>query len=528
MGKSVRQKKEKQTKQKLIIFDTTLRDGEQSPGASLNVEEKLEVAHQLARLGVNVIEGGFPVSSPGDFEAVRQMAKKIRSAQICGLARCVKGDIDAAWGALKPAKNPRIHIFIATSDIHMEKKLKMSRQQVLDRIAEMVGYAHNFCSNIEFSPEDAVRSDFHFLSQAVQTALEAGATTINIPDTVGYAIPYEFGTMIQRLVTEVPGGNKVIFSIHCHNDLGLAVSNSLAAILNGARQVECTINGIGERAGNASLEEIVMALKTRQDFFHLEIGVKTEEIYRTSRLVSRLTGMQVQPNKAIVGANAFAHESGIHQDGVMKHRLTYEIMTPESVGVPSSQLILGKHSGRHAMVKKLKEMGVDLDAKSVDRVFIEFKILADKKKYVFDEDILTLVEENPARAKEEYKLDYIQTSSGTGMVPTATVRLAHRGKVFQEAASGDGPVDAAYKAIDKITKKSVTLLDYKLSAVSSGKDAQGEVTVQLGFGQGLSVRGKGASTDIIEASAKAYVSAINRLGVKVGKGVLGKAVRERV
>lgn len=512
---------------RLIIFDTTLRDGEQSPGASLNVEEKLEIALQLARLGVDVIEGGFPITSPGDAEAVQQIAKKVKGSEICGLARCVKGDIDAAWNAVKPAKKPRIHVFIATSDIHMEKKLKMSRQQVLDRIAEMVAYTNKLCGNVEFSPEDAVRSNFSFLIQAVQTAIEAGARTINIPDTVGYGVPFEFGTMIRRLITEARGSEKVVFSVHCHNDLGLAVSNSLAAVHHGARQVECTINGIGERAGNASLEEVVMALKTREDFFHISTNISTEEIYKTSRLVSRLTGMPVQPNKAIVGANAFAHESGIHQDGVMKHRRTYEIMTPESVGVPSSQLILGKLSGRHALQKRMKEMGYDVDGKPLDDLFERFKALADKKKYVFDEDLLTLVEEQEGPREPAFKLEYLQVSSGTGVVPTATVRVAHKGSVIQEAACGDGPVDAVYKAIDKITGIPVKLLDYKLAAVSGGKDAQGEVTVQLELDNGLTIRGKGASTDVIEASAKAYVAALNRVGLKKEK-VMKELVQEKV
>lgn len=501
-------------KNKLIIFDTTLRDGEQSPGCSLNIEEKLEVAHQLSRLGVDVIEAGFPITSPGDFEAVSRIAKSVKGPQICGLARLVKADIDAAWGAVKAAKKPRIHVFIATSDIHMEKKLRMSRAHVLDRIGEMVGYAHKLCGNIEFSTEDAVRSDFKFLVQAVQTAIAAGATTINIPDTVGYGIPYEFGEMIKNVISEVPSSDKVVFSVHCHNDLGLAVSNSLAAVVNGARQVECTINGIGERAGNASLEEVVMILNTRPDFFDVTTNVKTKEIYKTSRLVSRLTGMAVQPNKAIVGANAFAHESGIHQDGVMKNRLTYEIMTPESVGVPSSQLVLGKHSGRHALAKRMKDFGYDFDGKKLDELFDKFKVLSDKKKYVFDEDLLTLVEEEMDDATETYKLEFLQTNSGTGMVPTATVRISHKGQLIEEAAVGDGPVDAVYKAIDKITKKTVKLLDYKLAAVSGGKDAQGEVTVQLEVTKGQTVRGKGASTDIIEASAKAYLSAVNRIEKK--------------
>jgi 2-isopropylmalate synthase len=410
----------------------------------------------------------------------------------------------------------------------MEKKLKMSRQQVLDKIADSVAYAHKLSGNVEFSPEDAVRSDINFLMLAIQTAIEAGARTINVPDTVGYGIPFEFGQMIHRIITETPGAQKAIFSVHCHNDLGLAVANSLAAVRNGARQVECTINGIGERAGNASLEEIVMTLNTRKDFFELETGIKTEEIFRTSRLVSRLTGMPVQPNKAVVGRNAFTHESGIHQDGVMKHRQTYEIMTPESVGVPSSQLILGKHSGRHALGKRLKELGFDVEGKFLDEVYEKFKALSDKKKYVFDEDILTLVEEQDADESDAYIVDYLQVSSGTGTVPTATVRLSKKGEVVQESANGDGPVDAVYKAIDKITKKSVKLLDYKLAAISGGKDAQGEVTVQLEIAPGVTVRGKGASTDIIEASAKAYVAAINRIDSKSKQKSMVNPSREKV
>jgi 2-isopropylmalate synthase len=515
-------------KKRLIIFDTTLRDGEQSPGCSLNIEEKLEVAQQLARLGVDVIEAGFPISSPGDFESVQRIAKLVKGPQICGLARCVKADIDAAYKAVKPSKNGRIHTFLATSDIHMEMKLRMSRQQVLDRIAEMVSYAAKHCENIEFSPEDAARSDFKFLVQAVQAAIDSGAKTINIPDTVGYGIPYEFGAMIKRLTEEVPSADKAIFSVHCHNDLGLAVSNSLAAVLNGAGQVECTINGIGERAGNASLEEIVMTLNTRPDFFEVTTGVNTKEIYKTSRLVSRLTGMQVQPNKAIVGANAFAHESGIHQDGVMKNRLTYEIMTPESVGVPSSTLVLGKHSGRHALAKRLKELGYEIEGKKLLEIFEKFKVLADKKKYVFDDDILTLVEEDLEEQKETYKLERLQTTSATGTPSTAVVELLVKGETIKGGAEGDGPVDAVYKAIDKITQKKVKLLDYKLAAISGGKDAQGEVTVQLEVAKGSTVRGKGTSTDIIEASAKAYVAALNRIDRKSDLRAIKNAVEERV
>ncbi len=516
------------TNDRLIIFDTTLRDGEQSPGASLNGGEKLEIAFQLSRLGVDVIEAGFPIASPGDFEAVNQIAKKVRGPEICGLARCTKGDIDAAWKAVEPSKKPRIHVFIATSDIHLEKKLQMSQSQVLERISQMVSYAKKYCDNIDFSPEDAVRSDFQFLSKAIQTAIEAGATTINVPDTVGYAMPFEFGPMIKRLMMGIPGSEKAIFSVHCHNDLGLAVANSLSAVQNGARQVECTINGIGERAGNASMEEIVMSIKTRKDLFDVRTNIHTAEFYRASRLVSRLTGMQVQPNKAIVGANAFSHESGIHQDGVIKFRQTYEIMTPQSVGVPSSSLVLGKLSGRNALAKRLKDLGHVLAGKKLDAVFSKFKVLADKKKYVFDEDILTLVEEGEEGRQENFKLEFMQINSGTGIVPTATVRVSVKGKSFQEAAVGDGPVDAVYKAIDKITRIPVKLVDYKLSAVSGGKDAQGEVTVQVEMGTGQTARGKGASTDIIEASAKAYISALNRIRggkiIKAPKTLAGERV----
>ncbi len=444
-------------KDQLIIFDTTLRDGEQSPGASLNADEKLEIAQHLGRMGVDVIEAGFPIASPGDFAAVQQIAKKVRGPEICGLARCVKADIDACWKAVQPANKPRIHVFIATSDIHLKKKLQMTRDQVLERISQMVGYAKKFCANIDFSPEDAVRSDFGFLAKAVQTAIEAGATTINVPDTVGYAMPMEFGQMIGRLIAIVPGAKDVVFSVHCHNDLGLAVANSLSAVQNGARQVECTINGIGERAGNASMEEIVMAIKTRKDFFNIQTHVKTEEFFRLSRLVSRLTGMMVQPNKAIVGANAFSHESGIHQDGVLKHRQTYEIMTPQSVGVPSSSLVLGKLSGRNALAKRLKDLGHPCAGHKLEEIFSRFKVLADKKRYVFDEDVLTLVEEGEGARNDLFKLEFMQISSGTGVIPTATVRVSVKGKLVQEAAVGDGPVDAVYKAIDKITKIPVYL-----------------------------------------------------------------------
>ena len=502
--------------ERVYIFDTTLRDGEQSPGCSMDAKEKLEVAQQLARLRVDIIEAGFPVSSPGDFEAVKRIAETVGRGkkgafvpQICGLARCVKTDIDACWNAVKPARNPRIHVFLATSDIHMKFKLKMAPQQVLDRAVEMVKYARKYCPNVEFSAEDAVRSDLDFLSKVVTAVIDAGASTVNIPDTVGYSAPMEYGRLIKSLFEKVPNVRKAVVSVHCHNDLGLAVSNSLAAVYNGARQVECTINGLGERAGNASLEEVVMALGTRRDLFKAETGIKTEEIYRTSRLVSQVTGMAVQANKAIVGANAFSHSSGIHQDGMLKNRDTYEIMSPEAVGIEESVLLLTARSGRNGLNNRLKSLGFDLSAKELDSVFERFKVLADKKKYVFDDDLIALLSEHKSELPEVFVLEYLNTASGTGTIPTATVRLKKGGQVRQEAACGDGPVDATYKAIDKITGLQVKLEDYSLRAISSGKDALGEVTVRLEH-KGAKFLGRGTSTDIIEASAKAYLAALNR------------------
>jgi 2-isopropylmalate synthase len=496
---------------RVIIFDTTLRDGEQSPGASLNMDEKRQAARQLSALGVDVIEAGFPVSSPGDFEAVKAVAQEARGPEVCGLARAVKGDIDACWNAVKHAKKPRIHTFIATSDLHIEQKLRMTRQQVLDRAVESVRYAKKFTDNVEFSAEDAVRTDFDYLCQVVESVIDAGATTVNIPDTVGYSIPSEWGEKIRRLIERVPNIRKAVVSVHCHNDLGLGVANSLAAVQSGARQVECTVNGIGERAGNASLEEIVMSLRTRKDLFHLATGIQTKEIARASRLISKLTGMVVQPNKAVVGANAFAHSSGIHQDGVLKSRTTYEIMNPEDVGVEESALLLTARSGRNGVNSRLKHLGVQLTAPQLETLFERFKTLADKKKYVFDDDLLALVEEEGReKAGEIFHLDYLSTTSGTGVVPTATVRLKKEGRVIQEAACGDGPVDAAYRAMDKIAGLSPELKDYALRSVSSGTDAQGEVVVKV-EDKGLVVSGKGASTDIVEASAKAYLNALNKI-----------------
>ena len=502
---------------KVYIFDTTLRDGEQSPGCSMDGSEKMKVAQQLSRLGVDVIEAGFPISSQGDFQAVKRIAETVGCGkkgahipQICGLSRCVKQDIEACWNAVKAARFPRIHTFIATSDIHIEHKRKMSRQQVLERAVDMVKFARKFTENVEFSAEDTVRSDFDYLCQVVTAAIDAGASTVNIPDTVGYSVPFEFGSLIKRLYERVSNIKKAVISVHCHNDLGLAVSNSLAAVLSGARQVECTVNGLGERAGNASMEEVVMTLKTRKDLFKVETGVRTEEIYRSSRLVSQVTGMVVQPNKAIVGANAFAHSSGIHQDGMIKHRTTYEIMNPEEVGIEESSLLLTARSGRNGLNNRLKHLGFGLAARELDAFFERFKTLADKKKYVFDDDLIALLSEGKSAAPETFILDYLNISAGTGTIPTATVRLKKADKVFQEAACGDGPVDAATRAIDKVVGLKPKLMDYNLHALTSGKDAQGEVTVRIEEG-GLTILGRGASTDIIEASAKAYLNALNKL-----------------
>jgi len=500
----------RQSTDTIIIFDTTLRDGEQSPGASLNITEKLEIAHQLKNIGVDVIEAGFPISSPGDFEAVKTVAKQVQGVQICGLARAIKKDIQACWNAVKYSKRPRIHTFIATSDIHIKSKFKKTRQEIFDLAVEAVRFARRFTDNVEFSAEDAVRSDSLYLASVIEAVIEAGATTVNIPDTVGYAISAEFGNLIQFLMKHVKNIHNATLSVHCHNDLGLAVANSLAAMQNGARQIECTVNGIGERAGNAAMEEIVMGIQVRKKIFNVSCGIKTKEIYRTSKLVSTLTGIPVQPNKAIIGSNAFAHEAGIHQDGMLKKRTTYEIMTPASVGVPSSKLVLGKHSGRHAFVKRLKELGVFLKETRVASLFDEFKKLSDKKKHVFDEDILLLAEKEIAEIPETYALDYLHTSSGSGIVPTATIKLLKRGSIIQEAACGDGPVDAAYKAIDKITGINPRLQDYALRSVSRGKDAQGEVTVRIEYKKNV-ITARGSSTDIIEASVRAYLNAINKI-----------------
>jgi len=496
---------------KIIIFDTTLRDGEQAPGASLNRIEKLEIAKQLVRLGVDVIEAGFPVSSVGDFKSVNEIASKVKGATICGLARAVKQDIDAAAKALKPAKRKRIHVFLATSKIHMKYKLKKAEDEILRQATEFVKYARRFCDDIEFSPEDASRTERDFLFRVVEAAIDAGAKTINIPDTVGFAEPEEFGNLIKDIMISVPNVDKAIISVHCHDDLGLAVANSLSAIKNGARQVECTINGIGERAGNASMEEVVMAIKTRRDSFdNVKTSINTKEIFKTSRLVSKLTGFVVSPNKAIVGANAFRHEAGIHQDGILKKRATYEIIKPADVGFSGVSFVLGKHSGRHAFKERLESLGIKLKESEIDKAFRHFKLLADKKKTVYDDDLISIAEDEFKKVPQIWQLKYLHITSGTQTVPSATLKLKSKGRVFVTSSSGDGPIDACYKAIDKVTKIKGELLDYSIQSVTRGKDALGEVSIKI-KAKNKEVIGRGASTDIIEASAKAYINAINKL-----------------
>jgi 2-isopropylmalate synthase len=499
---------------RVIIFDTTLRDGEQSPGFSMNTMEKLEMARQLARLNVDVIEAGFPISSDEDFEATREVARQVGTLEgapsSCGLSRVGLGDIDRCWEAVRYARKPRIHTFVATSDIHLKYKLRKSRAEVLKASVEAVRHARAYCEDVEFSPEDASRSDFDYMCDVLSAVIDAGARTINIPDTVGYAIPREWGERIARIREKVHGVENVVLSVHCHNDLGQAVANSLTAVMNGARQVECTVNGIGERAGNASLEEIVMALHTRRDFFGVDTRVRTEEIFKASRLLSHITGIHVQPNKAVVGENAFAHEAGIHQDGVLKEKLTYEIMRPEDIGRPANKLVLGKHSGRHALAARLKDLGFDLAGSDLDRAFRTFKDLADRKKEVFDEDLIAIVTDGATHGAEIYRLDYLHVISGTGVVPSATVKLRRDEQVFQDSGVGDGPVDAVLAAIDAIVGVKGRLLDYSLRSATSGKDAIGEVSMKIDF-DGTVISGRGSSTDVIEASARAYLSALNRV-----------------
>jgi 2-isopropylmalate synthase len=498
---------------RVIIFDTTLRDGEQSPGASMNLEEKLRIAAVLEEMEVDVIEAGFPIASNGDFEAVRGVAKSVRNASIAGLARASKRDIDRAWEALDGAARPRIHTFISTSPLHMKFKLQMEPEAVHQAVHDSVSHARKLCDDVEWSPEDGSRSEHDFLCRCVETAIKAGARTINIPDTVGYAVPEEFAALIAMLMNRVPNIDKAIISVHCHNDLGLAVANSLAAVGAGARQVECTINGLGERAGNAALEEIVMALKTRHDRIPYATGIKTEVITKASRLVSTITGFPVQPNKAIVGANAFAHESGIHQDGMLKHAGTYEIMTPESVGLIRSTLVMGKHSGRHAFKAKLKELGFELGDNALEDAFRRFKDLADKKKDVFDEDIVALIDDTIVRSNEHIRFVSLQVIAGSKGPQKADLELEIDGKLQATTATGDGPVDACFNAIKQLFPHDARLQLFQVHAVTAGTDAQAEVTVRLEEG-GKTVNGQGADTDTLVASCKAYLHALNKLLTK--------------
>ncbi len=495
------------------IFDTTLRDGEQSPGASMNVEEKLTLAKQLARLGVDIIEAGFAFSSPGDFEAIKTIGNEVEGPIICSLARAREADIKSAWEAVRDAPKRRIHTFHSTSDIHLKYQFRVSREEALKRSVEMVKLARSFVDDVEFSPMDATRTEISYLCEVVEAVIEAGASTVNIPDTVGYSIPVEFGSMIKTIHNRVKNIDKAVISVHCHNDLGLAVANSLSAVINGAGQIECTINGIGERAGNCSVEEVVMALRTRRDIFNADTGINTEEIIRSSKLVTKITGISVQPNKAIVGANAFAHESGIHQDGLLKEKLTYEIIKPESIGLHAAKLVLGKHSGRHAFKTRLKELGYVLTDEELNNAFERFKKLADQKKDIFDEDIEALVSEEVIKAPEFYSLVDLYIVSGINQKPTATVKLKVGEDIMDRMEHGDGPVDATYKAIASITNTKSNLLKFEVKSITGGTDALGEVMVSLEE-EGRTVRGIGADTDIIVASAKAYINALNKLAVR--------------
>jgi len=495
---------------KIYIFDTTLRDGEQSPGASMNMQEKYRLAQQLIKLGVDVIEAGFPVASKGDFDCVKNIADNLKGVQIAGLARCNRKDIETAWQALKNAENPRIHTFLATSDIHMKHKLRMSRDEVLARAVESVKLAAGFTPNVEFSAEDASRSELDFVCQVFEAVIQAGATTLNFPDTTGYALPDEFADKIRYLMANIPSIHKAVLSVHCHNDLGLAVANSLAAIRAGARQVECTINGLGERAGNTAMEELVMALRTRADLVDVHTDVVTEHIDPTSRLVSTITGMVVQPNKAIVGANAFAHESGIHQDGVLKERTTYEIMNPDDIGLSKGNIVLGKHSGRHALRDRITSLGYSLGDEEVERVFERFKQLADVKKEMFDEDLESILMDEVLRIPEAYRLLSLGVMSGSKTLPTAAVRLVVDNEERQGSAIGIGPIDATFRAIAQLTGTTSKLLYFAVSSITGGTDAQGEVMVRIEDG-GKVVMGQGADPDIITAAAKAYLNGLNRL-----------------
>jgi 2-isopropylmalate synthase len=513
---------------RVVIFDTTLRDGEQSPGASMNLSQKLQVAKALRELGVDVIEAGFAAASPGDLEAIREVGRQVEGPIVASLARCAKGDIEAAWTALRDAPRKRIHVFLATSPIHRDFKLKMAKEEIIRRAVDGVKMAREKCDDVEFSTEDAARTELEFLAEVVERAIEAGATTLNIPDTVGYALPQTYAETLSYLRKHVRGIDGVVMSVHCHNDLGLAVANSLAGVMVGARQVECTINGIGERAGNASLEEVVMAIKTRQDVLGVHTNVKTDRLYPTSRLVAQVTGLHVQRNKAIVGQNAFAHEAGIHQHGMLTHRETYEIMRPEEVGFTRSSLVLGKHSGRHALKERLVALGYKLDDAQVDKVFADFKVLCDKKKDIYDADIEALVIHGQILGAGQHTWDLValSTTSGTGTLPAASIALQkHGGERFQEASAGDGPVDAVFKAIEKITGISGRLRDYQIQSVTVGEDAQGEVVLEVEHPTGV-YRGRAISTDIIEGSARAYLDVVNRIALKQPNGKGAAAVRE--
>ena len=494
----------------VLIFDTTLRDGEQSPGASMNTAEKLRIATQLEKLGVNILEAGFPAASDGDMDAVLRIAGKLQKTEVAALARTSKDDIDRAWEAIRHAAKPRIHTFIATSDIHLEYKLKMTRDAVVAAAVDAVKYARTLTDNVEFSAEDGSRSDRGYLCRVFEAVIEAGARTVNLPDTVGYALPQEFSELIRYVKTHTPNIDKAVLSVHCHNDLGLATANTLSAIASGARQAEVTVNGIGERAGNTSLEEVVMSMVTRHNSLGLKSSIKTEYIHPTSRLVSMITGIMVQPNKAIVGANAFAHEAGIHQDGVLKNPMTYEIMKPETIGLSTNKLVLGKHSGRHAMRSRLKEMGYDLSDEEINLVFPRFKELADKKKHVVNEDLEVIVTEGILRTADIFSLEYLHVTAGTTVMPMASVKLKINGRPVRGAGYGNGPIDAAFNTIAKLTGTGSELLRFSVSALTGGTDAQGEVTVRLKE-NGLLALGRGADPDIITASAKAYVNGLNRL-----------------
>lgn len=499
------------TLEKIHIFDTTLRDGEQSPGVNLGVKEKLEIARALSHLGVDIIEAGFPITSPGDAEAVRAIAEEVKGSTICALARAVEQDMTVALESLKPAKRKRLHVFLATSAIHRKYKLKKAKSEIERLAVWAVRYARARIDEVEFSPEDASRTEREFLFRIIERTIAAGAKVINIPDTVGYTTPYEFKDLIESIFQNVPNINKARISVHCHDDLGLSVANSLSAVLGGARQVECTINGVGERAGNASLEELVMAIATRKDIFGFTTGIKKKRICEISRLVSKLTGMEVQPNKAIVGRNAFAHESGIHQHGVMAKRATYEIMRPQDVGFGESNMVLGKHSGRHAFNARISKMGYNLSAEEVDKTFAAFKALADKKREVFEDDLRILLEETAWTEEREYQLRSLRVVTQTGKAPVASIRIARKNRVLSGKGTGDGPVDAAFKTMDGMIRMHLKLMDYSIRSVTVGKDAQGEVAVLVRTPKGEQCRGRGTSTDVIEASVMAYLDAANKI-----------------